>query len=148
MLKTKKLFVLVFLLLNCILFSACSQSKEVDFVKKYKIDLNTISDVTEVLQKAIDELPDDGVLFLQDGTYPLAGRIVFKENITFKLSDNAILLNCSQDKNPMMAYNHPYQAKKWGKLYLSFNPVRDPWGSYQPMTVHFSHPHLLLPKPV
>ena len=34
MLKTKKLFVLVFLLLNCILFSACSQSKEVDFVKK------------------------------------------------------------------------------------------------------------------
>ena len=41
-----------------------------------------------------------------------------------------------------------YQAKKWGKLYLSFNPVRDPWGSYQPMTVHFSHPHLLLPKPV
>lgn len=63
MLKTKKLFVLVFLLLNCILFSACSQSKEVDFVKKYKIDLNTISDVTEVLQKAIDELPDDGVLF-------------------------------------------------------------------------------------
>ena len=72
MLKTKKLFVLVFLLLNCILFSACSQSKEVDFVKKYKIDLNTISDVTEVLQKAIDELPDDGVLFLQDGTYPLA----------------------------------------------------------------------------
>ena len=107
MLKTKKLFVLVFLLLNCILFSACSQSKEVDFVKKYKIDLNTISDVTEVLQKAIDELPDDGVLFLQDGTYPLAGRIVFKENMTFKLSDNAILLNCSQDKNPMMAYNHP-----------------------------------------
>ncbi len=79
MFKTKKLFVLVFLLLNCILFSACSQSKEVDFVKKYKIDLNTISDVTEVLQKAIDELPDDGVLFLQDGTYPLAGRIVFKE---------------------------------------------------------------------
>jgi hypothetical protein len=41
-----------------------------------------------------------------------------------------------------------YQAKKWGKLYLSVNPVRDPWGSYQPMTVHFSHPHLLLPKPV
>lgn len=112
MLKTKKLFVLVFLLLNCILFSACSQSKEVDFVKKYKIDLNTISDVTEVLQKAIDELPDDGVLFLQDGTYPLAGRIVFKENITFKLSDNAILLNCSQDKNPMMAYNHPYKHNK------------------------------------
>ena len=112
MLKTKKLFVLVFLLLNCILFSACSQSKEVDFVKKYKIDLNTISDVTEVLQKAIDELPDDGVLFLQDGTYPLAGRIVFKENMTFKLSDNAILLNCSQDKNPMMAYNHPYKHNK------------------------------------
>lgn len=54
MIKTKKLFVLVFLLLNCILFSACSQSKEVDFVKKYKIDLYTISDVTEVLQKAID----------------------------------------------------------------------------------------------
>lgn len=112
MIKTKKLFVLVFLLLNCILFSACSQSKEVDFVKKYKIDLNTISDVTEVLQKAIDELPDDGVLFLQDGTYPLAGRIVFKENMTFKLSDNAILLNCSQDKNPMMAYNHPYKHNK------------------------------------
>lgn len=33
MLKTKKLFVLVFLLLNCILFSACSQSKEVDFLR-------------------------------------------------------------------------------------------------------------------
>lgn len=56
MIKTKKLFVLVFLLLNCILFSACSQSKEVDFVKKYKIDLNTISDVTEVLQKAISQM--------------------------------------------------------------------------------------------
>ncbi len=63
-------------------------------------------------KKAIDELPDDGVLFLQDGTYPLAGRIVFKENMTFKLSDNAILLNCSQDKNPMMAYNHPYKHNK------------------------------------
>lgn len=62
--------------------------------------------------EAIDELPDDGVLFLQDGTYPLAGRIVFKENMTFKLSDNAILLNCSQDKNPMMAYNHPYKHNK------------------------------------
>ena len=34
------------------------------------------------------------------------------------------------------------------KLHLSGDPIRDPWGSYQPMTVHFSHPHLLLPKPV
>ena len=68
--------------------------------------------IVRIIQKAIDELPDGGVLFLQDGTYPLAGRIVFKENMTFKLSDNAILLNCSQDKNPMMAYNHPYKHNK------------------------------------
>ena len=103
MTRTKRLLASAFLMLSCILFAACSQNKEVDFVKKYKVDLSSTSDITETLQKAIDELPDGGVLFLQDGTYPLAGRIVFKENMTFKLSDNAILLNCSQDKNPMMA---------------------------------------------
>ncbi len=112
MTKTKKLLVSAFLLLSCVFFTACSQSKEVDFVKKYKVDLDSVSDITETLQKAIDELPDGGVLFLQDGTYPLAGHIVFKENMTFRMSDNAVLLNCSQDKNPMMAYNHPYKHNK------------------------------------
>lgn len=41
-----------------------------------------------------------------------------------------------------------FTKRRNGVSYLSFNPVRDSWGSYQPMTVHFSHPHLLLPKPV
>ena len=112
MTRTKRLLASAFLMLSCILFTACSQNKEVDFVKKYKVDLSSTSDITETLQKAIDELPDGGVLFLQDGTYQLAGHIVFKENMTFKMSDNAVLLNCSQDKNPMMAYNHPYKHNK------------------------------------
>lgn len=31
--------------------------------EKYKVDLSSTSDITETLQKAIDELPDGGVLF-------------------------------------------------------------------------------------
>ena len=34
------------------------------------------------------------------------------------------------------------------KLHLSGDPIRDPWNRHQPVTVHFSHPYLLLPKPV
>lgn len=34
------------------------------------------------------------------------------------------------------------------KLHLSGNPIRDSWNRHQPVTVHFSHPYLLLPKPV
>ena len=34
-----------------------------------------------------------------------------------------------------------YEAKKKGELYLSVNPVRVPWGSYQPVSVHFSRPY-------
>ena len=34
------------------------------------------------------------------------------------------------------------------KLRLSGDPIRDPWNRHQPVTVHFSHPYLLLPKPV
>ena len=34
------------------------------------------------------------------------------------------------------------------KLHLSCDPIRDPWNRHQPVTVHFSHPYLLLPKPV
>lgn len=34
MTKTKKLLISAFLLLSCVFFTACSQSKEVDFVKK------------------------------------------------------------------------------------------------------------------
>jgi hypothetical protein len=29
-----------------------------------------------------------------------------------------------------------------------FSGIRDPWNRHQPVTVHFSHPYLLLPKPV
>lgn len=39
-------------------------------------------------------------------------------------------------------------TKKRGKLHLSGDPVRDPWNRHQPVTVHFSRPCLLLPKPV
>lgn len=34
------------------------------------------------------------------------------------------------------------------KLHLSGDPIRDSWNRHQPVTVHFSHPYLLLPKPV
>lgn len=105
----RKMAVAALLIVGCMLFTACSQSNEVDFLKKYKVDLATTEDITEVLQKAIDELPDGGTLYLQDGTYPLGGRLVFKENMTFKMSDNAVLLNTSTATNPMMAYNHPYK---------------------------------------
>ena len=56
MTRTKRLLASAFLMLSCILFTACSQNKEVDFVKKYKVDLSSTSDITETLQKAIDEL--------------------------------------------------------------------------------------------
>lgn len=38
MTRTKRLLASAFLMLSCILFTACSQNKEVDFVKKYKVD--------------------------------------------------------------------------------------------------------------
>ena len=40
------------LVLLALSLSGCSENKEVDFVKKYKVDLNAVSDVSDVLQKA------------------------------------------------------------------------------------------------
>lgn len=106
--QIRKLIAILMLTL-CILFIAgCSDSNEVDFVKKYKVDLEANADVSALLQQAIDELPEGGVLYLKDGTYPLESVIVFKENMTLKLSDNAILLNRRPESNPTMAFNHPY----------------------------------------
>lgn len=105
----KRTLVILMLLVLCIFaFAGCSDSNEVDFVKKYKVDLESGADVSVLLQQAIDELPDGGILFLRDGTYPLESVIVFKENMTLKLSDNAILLNRRPESNPTMAFNHPF----------------------------------------
>ena len=106
----KRTLVILMLLVLCIfVLAGCSDSNEVDFVKKYKVDLESGADVSVLLQQAIDELPDGGILFLRDGTYPLESVIVFKENMTLKLSDNAILLNRRPESNPTMAFNHPFQ---------------------------------------
>lgn len=105
----KRTLVILMLLVLCIFaFAGCSDSNEVDFVKKYKVDLESGADVSVLLQQAIDELPDGGILFLRDGTYPLESVIVFKENMTLKLSDNAVLLNRRPESNPTMAFNHPF----------------------------------------
>lgn len=102
----------LFIMIGIFLMTGCGNSNEVDFVKKYKIDLATATDVSVQLQKAIDELPEGGVLFLQDGTYPLATNLVFKSNMTLRLSDNAVLQNQSPEKNPTMAFNHPLRHNK------------------------------------
>ena len=104
----KRTLVILMLLVLCIFaLAGCSDSNEVDFVKKYKVDLESNADVSVLLQQAIDELPEGGILFLRDGTYPLESVIVFKENMTLKLSDNAVLLNRRPESNPTMAFNHP-----------------------------------------
>lgn len=91
---------------------ACGNNSEVDFVKKYKVDLANTEDVSGLLQKAIDELPENGVLFLQDGTYPIKTALEFKSNMTFKLSDNAVLVNEIPNKSALMAFNHPLKHDK------------------------------------
>ena len=108
--KRIKIFTILLLLALCVTcIAGCSESNEVDFVKKYKVDLESGADVSALLQQAIDELPDGGILFLRDGTYPIESFIVLKENMTLKLSDNAILLNRRPESNPTMAFNHPFQ---------------------------------------
>ena len=81
------------LVLLALSLSGCSENKEVDFVKKYKVDLNAVSDVSDVLQKAINDLPENGTLLLKDGTYPISRALELKSNMTLKLSENAVLLN-------------------------------------------------------
>lgn len=108
----RKLIFALLIMASIVAMAGCSDSKEVDFVKKYKIDLTTATDVSAQLQEAIDALPEDGVLFLQDGTYPLATHLVFKDNMTLRLSDNAILQNQSPETNPTMAFNHPLKHNK------------------------------------
>lgn len=109
MTRIQKIITTTLLLISLFLVAGCSSnSNEVDFVKKYKIDLEANGDVSAQLQQAIDELPEGGVLFLKDGVYPLESVIVLKENMTLKLSDNAVLLNRRPEANPTMAFNHPY----------------------------------------
>ena len=107
MMKKFQPLLLILALVSCLFLTSCSDPSEVNFVSKYHIDLSADSDISAALQKAIDELPDGGTLFLEDGTYPLEHTINFKENMTLKLHDNAILLNRSAKKNPIMALNHP-----------------------------------------
>ena len=102
----------LFIMASIFLMVGCSDSKEVDFVKKYKVDLTNATDVSAQLQEAIDALPEDGTLYLQDGIYPIATNLVFKSNMTLKLSDNAILQNQNPEQNPTMAFNHPLKHNK------------------------------------
>lgn len=94
------------------LMTGCSNNKEVDFVKKYKVDLENTTDVAELLQQAIDELPEDGVLVLQDGTYPITSPLEFKSNMTLRLSDSAVLVNKIPNSSALMAFNHPLKHDK------------------------------------
>jgi plasmin/fibronectin-binding protein A len=109
---THKFVFALFIMASVFLMAGCSNSKEVDFIKKYKIDLATATDVSAQLQEAINALPENGTLYLQDGTYPLATNLVFKSNMTLKLSDNAVLQNQSPEKHPTMAFNHPLKHNK------------------------------------
>jgi len=102
----------LFIMASIFLMSGCSDNKEVDFVKKYKVDLASATDISAQLQEAIDALPEGGTLYLQDGIYPIVTNLVFKDNMALKLSDNAILQNQSQEKNPTMAFNHPLKHNK------------------------------------
>lgn len=109
---THKVILALLIMASIFLMVGCSDSKEVDFVKKYKVDLTSATDVSAQLQEAIDALPEDGTLYLQDGVYPIATNLVFKSNMTLKLSDNAILQNQNPEKNPTMAFNHPLKHNK------------------------------------
>lgn len=102
----------LFIMASIFLMVGCSDSKEVDFVKKYKVDLTNATDVSAQLQEAIDALPEDGTLYLQDGIYPIVTNLVFKSDMTLKLSDNAILQNQNPEQNPTMAFNHPLKHNK------------------------------------
>lgn len=92
--------------------AGCSNQKKVDFVKKYKVDLENTADVSGLLQQAIDELPEDGILFLRDGIYPISAPLAFKDNMTFQLSDNAVMLNQIPKKSALMAFNHQLKCEK------------------------------------
>lgn len=107
-----KIASLLLVVLSLGLVTGCSSTKEIDFVKKYKVNLESVTDVSELLQRAIDELPKDGVLFLQDGTYPIGSALAFKSNMTFKLSENAVLLNQRPSKSALMAFNHRLKCEK------------------------------------
>lgn len=109
---TRRAILALFIMASIFLMVGCSDSKEVDFVKKYKVDLTNATDVSAQLQEAIDALPEDGTLYLQDGIYPIATNLVFKSNMTLKLSDNAILQNQNPEQNPTMAFNHPLKHNK------------------------------------
>lgn len=100
------------LVLLALSLSGCSENKEVDFVKKYKVDLNAVSDVSDVLQKAINDLPENGTLLLKDGTYPISRALELKSNMTLKLSENAVLLNEVRGSSALMGFNHPLKHDK------------------------------------
>lgn len=59
---------------------------------------------TAAIQKAIDECPKNGIVYIPDGTF-VSGAIHLKSNMTLHLSDNATLLG-STDMNdyPVMKY--------------------------------------------
>lgn len=100
------------LVLLALSLSGCSENKEVDFVKKYKVDLNAVCDVSDVLQKAINDLPENGTLLLKDGTYPISRALELKSNMTLKLSENAVLLNEVRGSSALMGFNHPLKHDK------------------------------------
>lgn len=110
--KYLKLMCLVVTVFIAGVMISCGNNSEVDFVKKYNVDLANAEDVSELLQKAIDALPENGVLFLQDGTYPIKTALEFQSNMTFQLSDNAVLVNEIPDKSALMAFNHPLKHDK------------------------------------
>lgn len=112
MTRIRKLICSLLIVANVLLVAGCNSNGEVDFVKKYKVDVSGSTDISEKLQQAIDELPENGILYLQDGIYPLSTTLALKGNMTLKLSDNAVLLNQSQETDPTMVLNHPLKHDK------------------------------------
>lgn len=112
MTRIHKIVLLLFLTAGILLVSACSSNNEVDFAKKYKVDVSGAADISQKLQQAINELPADGTLYLQDGVYPLSTTLALKGDMTLKLSDNAVLLNQSSETDPTMVLNHPLKHDK------------------------------------
>lgn len=110
--QTHKWITILMLIMSFPFTAGCSARREVDFVRKYQVDLEVNVDVSGLLQQAIDELPKGGVLYLQDGIYPLESVITFKEDMTLKLGENAILLNRQSKPSPTMAFNHPFKHKE------------------------------------
>lgn len=112
MLSVRRFTWILVLAMSLLLISSCGNSKEVDFVRKYKVDVSGASDISQKLQQAIDELPEDGILYLRDGIYPLSTTLALKGNMTLKLADNAVLLNQSPETDPTMVLNHPLKHNK------------------------------------